>query len=281
MMNRPIRGGAAWQALTWLCLGAAALVVLFPIYWIVATSLKDIEEIFASPPVFWPSAADLDNYLKVWASSSIPRYFLNTVVVAAGAIVSILALASLAAYAVTRFDFRGKNAFLIALLVGQIIPLSALMVPLFLFWAKLGMIDTYAVLIVNYAALGTPVGVWLMVGFMKGIPRELDEAARIDGAGSLRVLVSIILPLAKPGLVSTGLSVLIWIWQELVVSMTFVISDDMKMLVTAISTAITSYGIRWGELTASGVSVILPVMAVYLVARKSLIKGMTAGALKG
>jgi ABC-type glycerol-3-phosphate transport system permease component len=276
----PTRPRLGFSLLTLATLSVATLLVLFPIYWVVVTSLKEAREIFASPPVFWPSRFTLANYASMWVASAIPKYFLNTAIVAASSIACILCFSSMAAYALTRFEFRGRTAFLLSLLVGQIMPLTTLIIPLYLFWASVHLIDTHTVLMVNYAAFGIPAGVWLMTGFMKGIPRELDEAARIDGGSTLLILAKVVLPLSQPGLIATGLSTLFWIWQELMISMTFVISDDKKMLMAGVSTFITSRGIRWGELTAAGVAVILPVLVLYLLLRKALVRGLTAGALK-
>jgi ABC-type glycerol-3-phosphate transport system permease component len=280
MKRPPTRRRLGSSLLTLASLTIASLLVLFPIYWVVATSLKETSEIFASPPVFWPGRFAFENYANMWSASAIPQYFLNTILVAACAILCILLFSSMAAYALTRFSFGGRTAFLLSLLVGQIMPLTTLIIPLYLFWASVRMLDTHTVLIVNYAAFGLPAGVWLMTGFMKGIPRELDEAARIDGASTMLILAKVVLPLSRPGLIATALSTLFWIWQELMISMTFVISDDKKMLMAGVSTFITSRGIRWGELTAAGVAVILPVLVLYLLLRKALIRGLTAGALK-
>jgi ABC-type glycerol-3-phosphate transport system permease component len=280
MRRLPIRRRPGLSLLRLACLSAASLLVLFPIYWAAVTSLKDAREVFASPPVFWPGRFAFENYASMWSASAIPQYFLNTIVVAACSILCILLVSGMAAYALTRFDFRGRTAFLLSLLVGQIMPLTTLIIPLYLFWASVRLLDTHTVLIVNYAAFGIPAGVWLMTGFMKSIPRELDEAARVDGASTLLILSRVVLPLSQPGLVATGLSTLFWIWQELMISMTFVVSDDKKMLMAGVSTFITSRGIRWGELTAAGVAVILPVLVLYLLLRKALVRGLTAGALK-
>lgn len=280
MRNSSVRPRRRAKLLALVSLSVAALLALFPIYWVLVTSLKGTSEIFASPPVFWPGRLAFENYANMWVASAIPTYFLNTAIVAACSIACILLFSCMAAYALTRFDFRGRTAFLLSLLVGQMMPLTTLIIPLYLFWASVHMLDTHTVLVVNYAAFGIPAGVWLMTGFMKGIPRELDEAARIDGAGTLLILAKVVVPVAQPGLVATGLSTLFWIWQELMISMTFVISDDKKMLMAGVSTFITSRGIRWGELTAAGVAVILPVLALYLVLRKTLVRGLTAGALK-
>jgi multiple sugar transport system permease protein len=280
MKRSPMHLRPAFSLVTMASLSVATLLVLFPIYWVVVTSLKDAREIFASPPVFWPGRFAFENYANMWVASAIPKYFLNTAIVAAFSIAFILFFAGMAAYALTRFNFRGRTAFLLSLLVGQIMPLTTLIIPLYLFWASVHLIDTHTVLIVNYAAFGIPAGVWLMTGFMKAIPRELDEAARIDGANTLLILAKVVLPLSQPGLIATGLSTLFWIWQELMISMTFVISDDKKMLMAGVSTFITSRGIVWGQLTAAGVAVIVPVLVLYLLLRRALVRGLTAGALK-
>ena len=258
-----------------------ALVVLFPFYWTLVTSLKQASDVFRSPPVFMPSAPTFQNYVTVWNSSAIPRYLFNTVVVAGSTVTIVLVVSSMAAYGVSRFVFRGKLTFLLALLLAQVMPVTTLIIPLYVFWSRLSLADGPIALIATYSAISIPVGTWLLLGFVNGIPRQLDEAATIDGATSRIILLRIIGPLLAPGLMATGLSVFIYVWQELMISMTFVRTDRLKPLMAGVSTFITSKGIEWGPLTAAGVLSMIPIFVVYFFFRGALIKGLTSGAVKG
>lgn len=254
---------------------------LFPFYWMLVSSFKKASEIFSSPPTFIPKIFTLENYFSVWTTSAIPRYFLNTVIVASFTVLIVLFFSSMASYSVSRFRFKGKKVFLLSLLLAQVMPLTTLIIPLYIFWTRLKLLDSYISLIATYSSISIPVGTWLLLGFINGIPRQLDEAATIDGANSGGIFFRIIIPLLKPGLMATGLTVLIYVWQELMISMTFISTDKMKTLMAGVSTFITSRGISWGPLTASGVLSIIPILMLYMLFQKALIRGLTSGAVKG
>jgi len=255
-------------------------VVLFPVYWTAVTSLKSPADVFRSPPVFFP-APTFTNYLAVWRASAIARYLFNTAIIAVVTVIIVLAFAAMAAYAVSRFRFRGRLFFFLCLLLAQVMPVTTLIVPLYVFWSGLGAVDSHVALVATYSAISIPVGTWLLVGFVNSIPRQLDEAATIDGASSAAILVRILGPLLSPGFMVTGLTVFIYVWQELMISMTFIRSDRLKPLMAGVSTFITSKGIEWGPLTAAGILAMAPILVAYLLFRKALIKGLTAGAVKG
>jgi len=177
--------------------------------------------------------------------------------------------------------FRGRIPFLLSLLAAQVMPVTTLIIPLYMFWSALNAVDGYGALIGTYTAISVPVGTWLLVGFVSALPRQIDEAAAIDGASTPVILTRIVAPLVSPGLLATGLSVFIYVWQELMISMTFVRTDRLKPLMAGVSTFITSRGIEWGPLTAAGVLAMAPILVVYMFFRRALIKGLTSGAVKG
>ncbi len=157
----------------------------------------------------------------------------------------VLTVSLMAAYGVSRHAFRGRIPFLLSLLAAQVIPVTTLIIPLYMFWSALGAVDGYGALIGTYTAISVPVGTWLLVGFVSALPRQIDEAAAIDGASTRVILWRIVAPLVSPGLLATGLSVFIYVWQELMISMTFVRTDRLKPLMAGVSTFITSRGIQW------------------------------------
>lgn len=264
-----------------LVLLVVVIVVLFPLYWLLATSLKPSDEIFASTPTLFPHRISWDHYSNVFRNSEIPTYFKNSLVIAAATVFIVLAVASLAAYSVTRYEFRGKVAYFVTILFAQVMPLTTLIVPLYIMWGKFDLLNSFVSIVLTYCAILTPMAIWLLTGYFKGIPKDIDEAARIDGCSSPGILVRMVLPLARSGLVAVGLTVCITVWQEMLISMTFVSDDAMRTLPAGINNFITRSGIQWGPLNASGIVTTLPVLVIFIVFQKALVKGLTAGATKG
>ncbi|OME79460.1 hypothetical protein BK120_20920 [Paenibacillus sp. FSL A5-0031] len=258
-----------------------AVIILFPLYWLLATSVKPSAEIFAAPPTLFPEQLNWDHYRSVFRDSEIVVYFINSMLITAVTVFIVLIIASLAAYSMTRYTFRGKLTYFTVILFAQVMPLTTLIVPLYILWGKLELLNTYTSIILTYCAILLPMAIWLLTGYFKGIPKDIDEAATIDGCSSFGILVRMILPLAQSGLVAVGLTVCITVWQEIMVAMTFVSSDAMRTLPAGINTFITKSGIQWGPLTASGIVTTLPVLIIFIIFQKALVKGLTAGATKG
>ncbi len=181
-----------------ILIGCALLVAvcLFPFWWMVLSSFKTLRELYTVPPIWWPDAPTWDNYRKVIFESNIPRYFLNSVIISVGATGLALILAIFASYGFARFDFRGKPLLQAFVLIGQLLPTAAIIVPLFITLRVLGLVNTYWGLILVYMIITLPLSVWMLTSYFKAIPPELDEAAIIDGASRLGVLFRITLPLS-------------------------------------------------------------------------------------
>ncbi|BBI31305.1 sugar ABC transporter permease [Cohnella abietis] len=258
-----------------------AIIILFPLYWLLVTSLKNNAEIFATPPTLFSKQFSWDHYSSVFRTSAIPTYFYNSIVIAVVTIAVVLSVASLAAYSMTRYKFKGKLTYFTIILFAQVMPLTTLIVPLYIMWGKFQMLNSYTSIILSYCAILLPMAIWLLTGYFKGVPKDIDEAATIDGCSSLGILFRMVLPLARSGLVAVGLTVCITVWQEIMISMTFVSSDAMRTLPAGINTFITRSGIQWGPLNASGIVTTLPVLLIFIVFQKALVKGLTAGATKG
>jgi ABC-type glycerol-3-phosphate transport system permease component len=263
-----------------ICL-VICIVTLFPFYWLAIASVKTDSELFSMPPSFVPKTFTIKNYETVWKTSSIPVFFFNTVLNGACTVSIVLILACLAAYSISRFQFKGRKTYLIFILLMQIMPFTTLIIPLYVFWGGLKLIDSRISLIATYSAIALPTAIWLLVSFMNSIPRQLDEAATIDGCTGLNVLFKIILPLLKPGLMATGFSILVWVWQEFMLSMTFINTESLKLLMAGLFTFVTAKGIRYGPLTAAGTMSVIPIVLVFLFAQKAFVNGLTAGAVKG
>ncbi|MDR2901062.1 MAG: carbohydrate ABC transporter permease [Treponema sp.] len=260
---------------------STALVVLFPLYWMLVTALKEESEIFQIPPSVLPKALTFENFMYTFSETQIPVYFLNSVFYAVCTLILALLCASFAAYSLSRFKFRGKVAYMIIILFTQLMPLTTLIVPLYISLGNLGMLNSRVSMIIVYSAIQIPIATWLLLGYFNSIPRAIDEAATIDGCNSFMVLHKMILPLAKPGLMAVGLSVLISVWQELMLATTFINIDSTRPLMAGVSAAITKSGIRWGQMTATGVIACVPIILIYIFLQRYLVEGLTGGSVKG
>jgi ABC-type glycerol-3-phosphate transport system permease component len=245
------------------------------------TSLKMESEIFAIPPSVLPRAMTFENFQYTFSQTQIPVYFLNSIIYALCTLLLALCCASLAAYSLSRFKFRGKVAYLLIVLLTQLMPLTTLIVPLYVSLGNMGMLNSRIALILVYGAVQIPIATWLLLGYFNSIPRSIDEAATIDGCNSFMVFHKIVLPLAKPGLMAVGLSVIISVWQELMLATTFINVDSTRPLMAGVSAAITKSGIRWGQMTATGVIACIPIIIIYIFLQRYLVQGLTGGAVKG
>jgi len=263
-----------------LVVAGTTLLILFPLYWMLTTSFKPEAEIFQIPATLFPESLALENYEFAFSETQIPLYFLNSVIYVLGTLVVVLVCGSLAAYGMSRFKFRFKVGFLLVLLLTQVMPMTTLIVPLFISFGELGLLNNRLALVAVYAAIQLPLAIWLLLSYFNSVPREIDEAARIDGCTNLQVLIQIILPLAKPGLMAVGLSVAIWVWQELMLATTFTTMDSMRPLMAGISASIGRAGVRWGQMNAAGMISIVPIIIAYIFLQRNLVAGLTGGAVK-
>jgi ABC-type glycerol-3-phosphate transport system permease component len=264
----------------WIALAVALVVVLFPLYWMVNTSLKPNEEIFQSPPSFVSAQWSLQAYGEVFRTRPIARYLLNSIIVSAGATILSVSLAALAAYGFTRFFVRGANAFLIFLLFTKMLPETLLVVPYFQLMSTLGLIDTYLALILAYSSFALPFSVWMLIGFFRTIPREIDEAAIIDGASRLETFWRVVLPLSRPGLAAVALFTFIIAWNSYVWALVLTTKPDMFVISVGVANLVGEYRVQWNELMAASVIGALPVVILYMFLNKHLVSAITAGAVK-
>jgi multiple sugar transport system permease protein len=208
-------------------------------------------------------------------------FFVNSIVYVIGTLFVSLLCASMAAYSISRFKFKGKSLYLGIILLTQLMPITTLIVPLYISFGTMHLLNNRAALIIVYSAIHIPVDTWLLLGYFNTIPRELDEAARIDGCNNFMILFRMIIPLSKPGLMAVGLSSAISVWQELILAMTFSNRDATRPLMAGVSASITRAGIRWGQMTATGVIACVPIIIIYIFCQRYLVRGLTGGAVKG
>jgi multiple sugar transport system permease protein len=267
--------------LRWTLALAALLLVAFPFYWMLNTSLKPASEIFLSPPTFASANWSLDAYATVLTKRPVGRYFLNSLAVALGTTVLSVTLAALAAYGFTRFFPRGATPFIIFLLFTKMLPETLLIVPYFQLMSDLGLLNTYAALILAYSSFALPFSVWMLIGFFRSIPRDIDEAAMIDGAGYLQSFFRVILPLARPGLVAVALFTFLIAWNSYLWALVLTTDSSMYVLSVGVANMVGEYRVQWNELMAAAVIAALPVMILYSLLERHLVNAITSGAVKG
>jgi multiple sugar transport system permease protein/raffinose/stachyose/melibiose transport system permease protein len=256
------------------------IVILLPFFWMLSVSLKPAAEPFAIPARLWPDDPTLENYVLAFRPE-FRRYFLNSVVVSGATVLITVPLALLAAYSLTRYQFRALSLFLAAVVLAQFFPAGAMIIPIYKMVKAANLLDTYASLIIAYITVTLPVAIWMLRGFLSRVPIAIEEAAAIDGARPLRAFFDIVVPLARPGIIATTVFVLIVTWQEFLFALSFTSTKEMRTLPVGMNDYIGQYGIRYGELMASSVMVSLPVIAIFFFLQRQFVDGVTAGAVKG
>ncbi len=259
---------------------AAGLLVIFaagPVLWLFGTGWKRPSETYTAPPTWIPQHPTLDNFAYVLHRGNFLIYFRNSVIVALAAMVLTLMLAVWAGYGFSRFRFAGRRSLLFAILATQMFPGVLLIIPLFQLIKVLGLMDTLAALVLSDVTFALPLSIWLMTGFFDQMPRELDEAAMIDGCGVLGTIWRVVLPITLPGLVATGIFVFIAAWDEFVFALTFTNTDAARTLPVALNMFITSYEIQWNHLAAMALLVTVPVLVLFLGIQRWLIGGLASG----
>jgi ABC-type glycerol-3-phosphate transport system permease component len=274
------RGGA----LNGMMLTAGIVVLLawslFPVYWIAVTSLKAESEIYALPPTIVPHAPTLANYATVLFKTRFPLFVRNSVIVAVTTTIASVAVGTLAAYAITRMRFLGRAVVARAIVAAYLLPPALLFIPLFIVLQRLGLIDSLAGLALSYLTFTVPFATWMLIGYIRSIPSELDEAARIDGAGRLQVLLRVLVPVAAPGIAIVGLFAFSQAWNEFLYALIYVYTDSARTLTSGLVGMMMGDVFIWGQLMAASMIAIAPVLAIYLVAQRYLVEGLASGGVK-
>ncbi|TCT33007.1 carbohydrate ABC transporter permease [Martelella mediterranea] len=268
----------------WPLYPAVAVVVvitMFPFLWMLISSFKGLSELYTVPPTWIPETPSWTNYMKVLFDSNVPRYFLNSVIISAGSTAIALALAILASYGFARFKFRGKSLAISMIIVGQLLPTAAIIVPLYVVLNWLGLLNTYLGLILAYLILTLPLSVFMLISYFRGIPVELEEAAIVDGASRLGALLRITLPLSLPGVVAVIVYAFVTTWNEFIFALCFAIDSSTKTLPIGLSEFTTEFNTDWGAVMAASVIMTVPIAILFLAMQKLFVGGLTAGGTKG
>jgi multiple sugar transport system permease protein len=253
---------------------------VFPYVWILLTSIKPDAEIFTPDFHYLPQHATLDNYRQLLISTPIARYFVNSTIVASLSTMLALTVAVSAAYSFSRFRFRGRQVLMTLFLVIPMFPTVLILVPLFVIMRTLNLLGTYWALLVAYTTFVIPFSVWMLTGFFDGFPVDLEEAGMVDGCTRMGAVARILLPLALPGLIATGIYIFIVAWNEFLFALMFT-TQQSRTLPVGLYSFIGEYSVQWGLLTACGVVVTIPVVTLFFLVQGHLIRGLTSGAIKG
>jgi N,N'-diacetylchitobiose transport system permease protein len=257
------------------------LVMIFPVYWMVATAFKPGSDIFANTPVWFPTHPTLSNFS---AAIHRPHFWTsveNSLIVVVAVVTISLVLAFLAALALAKFRFYGRKAFIVLIIGVQMVPLNALIIPIYLVLSKAHQVDKLSGLIVTYLTFVLPFTVWTLRGFLLGVPRELEEAAQVDGSTRFGAFVRILLPLIGPGLVATSIFAFILAWNEYLMASVLVHSAGNQTLTLWLAGFITDRGTAWGPLMAGATLPALPVVLFVVAIQRRIAFGLTAGAVRG
>ena len=253
---------------------------LFPFLWAVLASLRPEAELFRGSPLL-PGRLTVEHYATLFAERDFLVPIRNSLVVAGTTTLFCVIVGSLAAYALARMEMRGRSAILGLILTVSMFPQIAIVSPLFLLLRSLGLIDTYPGLILPYLTFAMPLTIWLLVGYFRQIPPDLEEAARIDGATRWQVFTRVVLPLAVPGLAATAILTFLYCWNEFLFALSFTLGPERHTVPVAIALFRGQYQVPWGQVMAAAVVATAPVAALVLLFQRRIVQGLTAGALKG
>jgi len=257
------------------------IIVLFPFYWMVASSFKTQGELFALDPTWFPQEPTIENYLRVINTEGFTRYFYNSAIVSFSTTILSILIGSLAAFAFALFKFRGSRILSFSILLSQMFPISALIVPLFILISRLQLYNTYSGLIIAYTVFTLPLAVWLMTGFFDSIPKEIADAAYLDGCSYWQFYFRILLPLSAPGIAATGIFVFLTSWSEFLLALILTESPSVQTISVGLSTFIEQRGVDWGGITTAATLASLPLLILFWAVQRHFVAGMTAGAVKG
>jgi ABC-type glycerol-3-phosphate transport system permease component len=255
--------------------------IVFPFAWMVLTSLRPAAEMFGSPRIL-PDLATLtlDNYRNLFATSSFARYFVNSLLVSVVSMIISVVVAGLSGYAFSRYQFRLKRPLLLVVIAVHLFPFVILITPLYSMFGFAHLLNNYAGLVLAYVAITLPVATYLMIGYIDGIPRGLDEAARIDGCRTVDVLFRIVLPVAWPGVATVGIQAFIVAWEEYLFAKVLMTDDDLKTVQVGLSDFFGEFTTQWDLVLSASVVASVPTIIVIALAQRRLVTGMAVGGVK-
>lgn len=269
------------KGIVYLLFAIPVVTQLYPLLWLLLYSLKTNEEIMSGSFFALPKALQWHNYKDAYESGSYLKYLSNSVMVTAVTMLCVILLSSMVAYAISRFRWKYGGLVMTVFLMGMMIPMQATLLPLMVIFKNVDILNTHLSLILPYIAFSTPIAVFILSGFMKSIPAEIEESAFIDGASIYRIFRSIIIPVSVPPMMTVCILTFITIWNEYILAATFISSEKLKTLPFGVYTFVSQYSVNYGAIGAFLVMGALPVILIYFFLSNQITKGMVAGAVKG
>ncbi|MBP2001519.1 raffinose/stachyose/melibiose transport system permease protein [Paenibacillus shirakamiensis] len=269
------------RGILYLLFAIPVVTQLYPLLWLFLYSLKSNEEILGGSFFALPQKFQWHNYKEAYEMGSYVRYLGNSVFVTIITMVFVILLSSMVAYAVSRFRWKYNKIILLIFMMGLMIPMQATLLPLMIIFKNMHILNTHLALILPYIAFSTPIAVFILSGFMRDIPGEIEESAFVDGASIYRIFRSIILPISVPPMMTVSILTFITIWNEYILARTFISSERLKTLPFGVYTFVSQYSTNYGDIGAFLIMGAIPVILIYFVLSERITKGMVAGAVKG
>lgn len=258
-------------------------VLLFPLYWALITSLKTEQEIFQNPPTFYPHVLNSKSYAAQVETGDFNmfRSFANSFLISVGATAIAVVLAVPASYGIAKYHFKGRKVMLLSFLVTQMLPVSVLLTPMFIMFKNMHVYNTWVAAVLADVTIGIPFSVLILKNYFSSIPKDLEEAAYLDGCNKFTAFIRILIPIAKPGVMVCAIFSFLYAWGDLAYGMTFILDQEKRPITAGIFNFMGQYGTKWSYLTAFAVVTIIPVALIFIFMQKYIVSGMTSGAVKG
>ena len=255
--------------------------VLFPIAWMLLTAFKPQPELFQRIPTIWPESPTLENFSRAITRGGIPRYVLNSLITAGGSALFTTIISTYAAYSFAKYRYWGRQPIMYVLISARMFPLALILISLYPIFSRLGLLNTHLALVLAYVVFALPAASYILYSYFAQLPSEIVEAARVDGAGDLRILHVIIVPLALPALITVALYGFIWGWNDLLFSLTLVTSDSMRTIGPGLLfTYLGEFAHDWGGAMAASIVTSVPIILAFTLLQRFFVQGLTAGAVK-
>lgn len=281
MARARYRGDVVLDIVTYLFLITVALFCVAPVLWTLLTSFKLESDIVTRDVVYIPTQFTFDHYVNLWSQSNYPNLIINSAITTVLTVLICFFTGTVAAYAFSRFNFAGRTQLMLGYLVVRMFPAVLMIIPLFVLFGKVGLLDSSLGLAIAYTSFLLPLFVWMLKGFFDAAPKELESAARIDGSTRIGAMFRIVLPIARNGLVATSVFVGIAAWNEYLFALMLTTSDGSRTWPVGLQLMIGEFQLPWGMLAAGGMISILPVMILFAIVQRIMVAGITAGAVKG
>jgi multiple sugar transport system permease protein len=279
-VTRMLRRTLYWSS-HYLLIAIYVLFALFPLFWLIKVALTPNDLLYSEGIKLWPSRTSLEHFRFVLAHSEFPLFFRNSLIVSSGTALSVTLVSGAAGYGLSRFNFRGKHLLVSLMLITQMFPLVMLVAPMFRLLAPLRLTNSLTGLVIVYTAFNAPFATFLMQSFFDSIPKELEEAAMIDGATRFGAFRRIILPLTLPGIAATGGFVFTAAWSELLFALMLNSSSQASTFPVGLLSFVSKFSVDFGQMMAAGVLALIPACLFFLLIQRYLVRGLTAGAVKG